>query len=94
MAILNLEVESSTNRAEVNALLREVSLNSNLHNQIDYIESPEVVSSDFVGSTRAGVVDGLATIANGARIVLYVWYDNEAGYSNQVIRVAKRMGSI
>lgn len=89
MAILNLEVASTVDRESVNQLLREVSLNSALHNQIDYIESPEVVSTDFVGSARAGIVDGLATIANGPRMVLYVWYDNEAGYSNQVIRVAK-----
>ncbi|MDN6274768.1 MAG: glyceraldehyde-3-phosphate dehydrogenase, partial [Corynebacterium casei] len=51
--------------------------------------SPEVVSSDFVGSTHAGVVDGLATIASGKHLVLYVWYDNEYGYSNQVIRIVE-----
>ena len=58
-----------------------MSLTSPLRQQIDYIESPEVVSTDFVGSNRAGIVDGLATIADGTDVVLYVWYDNEYGYS-------------
>jgi glyceraldehyde 3-phosphate dehydrogenase len=68
-----------------------MSLHSDLHKQIDYIDSPEVVSSDFLGSRRAGIVDGLATIATGNKVVLYVWYDNEFGYSCQVIRVLEEM---
>ena len=76
---------------EVNEYLREVSLRSVLRQQIDYIHSPEVVSTDFVGSTHAGIVDGLATIAQGKHLVLYVWYDNEFGYSNQVVRVAEEV---
>lgn len=87
MAILNLQLEKPVDRDEVNTYLRQISLTSSLRKQIDYIESAEVVSSDFVGSNRAGVVDGLATIASGTSLVLYVWYDNEYGYSCQVIRV-------
>lgn len=49
------------------------------------------ISPDFVGSTHAGVVDGLATIAHGKHLVLYVWYDNEFGYSNQVIRIVEEI---
>ena len=49
------------------------------------------MSNDFVGSTHAGVVDGLATIANGKHLVLYVWYDNEFGYSNQVVRIVEKL---
>ncbi|MCC9204465.1 glyceraldehyde-3-phosphate dehydrogenase [Arthrobacter sp. zg-Y769] len=94
MAILNLNLESATTRDEVNAFLRETSLNSPLHKQIDYIASPEVVSSDFVGSKRAGIVDGLATISNGKNLVLYVWYDNEFGYSCQVVRVLEEMAHV
>ncbi len=71
--------------------LRNVSLHSDLRQQISYIASPEVVSSDFVGSTHAGIVDGLATIASGKHLVLYVWYDNEFGYSNQVIRIVEEI---
>lgn len=94
MAILNLELGRDVSRGEVNRLLRDTSLFSNLHDQIDFIESPEVVSTDFVGSPRAGIVDGLATISSGNHVVLYVWYDNEFGYSNQVIRVAERFTGV
>jgi len=94
MAILNLNLEQDASKEELNAYLRGMSLNSELHKQIDYIDSPEVVSSDFVGSRRAGIVDGLATIANGKNAVLYVWYDNEFGYSCQVIRVLEEMAGV
>lgn len=91
MAVLNLETEKDVDRDEVNNYLRKVSLHSDLRQQISYINSPDVVSTDFVGSTHAGVVDGLATIANGTHLVLYVWYDNEFGYSNQVIRIVEEV---
>ncbi|MDH6237495.1 glyceraldehyde-3-phosphate dehydrogenase [Cryobacterium sp. CG_9.6] len=94
MAILNLTLENGTSKEEVNTYLRTMSLHSNLHRQIDYIDSPEVVSSDFLGSRRAGIVDGLATIANGTKVILYVWYDNEFGYSCQVIRVLEEMAGV
>jgi glyceraldehyde 3-phosphate dehydrogenase len=71
-----------------------MSLNSELQNQIDYTNSPEVVSSDFVGSRYAGVVDGEATIADGNSCVLYVWYDNEFGYSTQVVRMVQKIAGI
>jgi glyceraldehyde 3-phosphate dehydrogenase len=87
MAILNLNLDREAPVAEVNAYLRGLSLDSALQQQIDFIDSPEVVSSDFVGSHRAGIVDGLATISTGTNLVLYVWYDNEYGYSSQVVRV-------
>lgn len=91
LAILNLQLERPTDKATLNAYLRQVSLTSPLRQQVDYIESPEVVSTDFVGSNRAGIVDGLATIADGTDVVLYVWYDNEYGYSCQVVRVIEAM---
>ena len=93
LAILNLQLEKPIDRDEVNNHLRQVSLTSGLRKQIDYIESPEVVSTDFVGSNRAGVVDGLATIASGNSLVLYVWYDNEYGYSCQVVRVLEHLAA-
>ena len=75
--------------------LRTMSLHSALHKQIDYVESPEVVSTDFVGSRHAGIVDGLATIVQRhATCVLYVWYDNEFGYSCQVIRMMEEMAGV
>lgn len=91
MAILNLTLRDATTRDEVNEHLRRMSLHSELRQQIDYIESPEVVSTDFVGSHRAGIVDGLATICDGRHLIVYVWYDNEFGYSSQVIRVLETM---
>lgn len=94
MAILNLELSHDVSKEEINALLRNASLFSGLHDQIDFIDSPEVVSTDFVGSPRAGIVDGLATIASGNHVVLYIWYDNEFGYSNQVIRVAEKFTGV
>jgi glyceraldehyde 3-phosphate dehydrogenase len=91
LAVLHLSLERPAEREQLNDYLRRVSLHSKLRQQIDYVESPEVVSTDFVGSHRAGIVDGLATIANDRDIVLYVWYDNEYGYSCQVIRVLEVM---
>ena len=84
MAVLNLELEQEVDRDEVNDFLRNVSLHSDLRQQISYIASPEVVSSDFVGNTNAGIVDGIATIASGKHLVLY---------SNQVIRVVEGLSN-
>ncbi|MFI5085219.1 MAG: glyceraldehyde-3-phosphate dehydrogenase, partial [Actinomycetales bacterium] len=94
MAILNLTLEKETTKEEVNSYLRTMSLHSELHKQIDYVDSPEVVSTDFVGSRRSGIVDGLATISDGKNLVLYVWYDNEFGYSCQVVRVMETMAGV
>lgn len=94
MAILNLNVNKEATAEQVNEHLREVSLHSELAKQIDYVNSEEVVSSDFVGSRRAGIVDAQATIANDGRVILYVWYDNEFGYSAQVVRIANQMAGI
>ena len=91
LAILNLRLERETTKEELNSLMQEISLTSPLRSQIDYLESPEVVSSDFVGSNRAGIVDGLATVVTGDTCVLYVWYDNEYGYSCQVVRIAEQL---
>jgi glyceraldehyde 3-phosphate dehydrogenase len=94
MAILNLTLERDVTKEELNSFLRNASLNSSLRQQIDYIESAEVVSTDFLGSRRAGIVDGLATITSGNHAVVYVWYDNEYGYSHQVVRVLEKMGGV
>ncbi len=91
MAILNLTLEQDVDREQVNELLRQTSLTGELRAQIDFTDSAEVVSTDFVGNNRAGIVDGLATIATGRHVVLYVWYDNEYGYSSQVVRVIEHM---
>lgn len=94
MAILNLNLDKATTVEEINDYLRDVSLHSELQKQIDFTNSSEVVSSDFVGSRHAGIVDAQATIANDNRVVLYVWYDNEAGYSAQVVRIVNQMAGV
>ncbi|PYI64772.1 glyceraldehyde-3-phosphate dehydrogenase [Arthrobacter livingstonensis] len=91
LAILNLSLENGTTKDEVNKYLREMSLHSEVRNQIDFIDSPEVVSTDFVGSRRTGIIDGLATVSTDKNLILYVWYDNEFGYSCQVVRVMEEM---
>ncbi|WP_101494257.1 MULTISPECIES: glyceraldehyde-3-phosphate dehydrogenase [Corynebacterium] len=94
MAVLNLDLDKEVEKDEVNNFLRRVSTHSNLRQQIDYINSPEVVSTDLLGTTHASVVDGLATIASGNHLVLYVWYDNEYGYSHQVVRVVEDIAGV
>ena len=94
MAILNLTLEAETTTEEVNEHLRDISLNSAMQRQIGYTVSNEVVSSDFIGDRHAGIVDSEATIVEGKQVVLYVWYDNEFGYTCQVIRVGQKMAGI
>ena len=94
LAILNLTLGEKVSREGLNSYLRDVSLDSPLQNQIDYTNSPEAVSSDFVGSIHAGVIDSESTIVADDRIVLYVWYDNEFGYSSQVVRLVQKMAGL
>ena len=94
MAIMNLNLKKSTDKQALNDYLRNISLNSKLQNQVDYTASSEIVSTDLVGSRYAGVVDSQATIVDADRAVLYVWYDNEFGYSCQVVRVMLEMAGI
>ncbi|MDQ4423785.1 MAG: glyceraldehyde-3-phosphate dehydrogenase [Thalassolituus sp.] len=91
MAILSLNLKKETNAEEVNDFLRDQALHSSVQKQIDWVNSPEVVSTDFVGNSHAGIVDAKATIVNGNRVNLYVWYDNEYGYSRQVVRIAQQV---
>ena len=94
MAILNLTLEKDTTLEELNSYLRWVSLHSPLQRQVDFISSPDAVSTDFVGSRHASVIDAEATIVNGRHCVLYVWYDNEFGYSCQVLRILQQISGV
>ncbi len=91
MAILSLELANKTSIDEINAVIKDAALNGDLVNQIYYSFDPELVSSDIIGNTCCSVFDSNATIASldGKNIVLYAWYDNEFGYTKQVIRLAK-----
>jgi glyceraldehyde 3-phosphate dehydrogenase len=94
MAILNLTLKRETTAEQVNEFMRYQALHSPLRKQIDFSASPEVVSSDFVGSRHACIFDARATIVNGKQAVLYLWYDNEFGYSCQVHRILEQMAGI
>ncbi|MBP5980220.1 MAG: glyceraldehyde-3-phosphate dehydrogenase [Halomonas sp.] len=94
MAILNLTLNKSTDADTVNDYLRKMSIDSDYQKQIDFVDSAEVVSSDFVGNRHAGIVDAKATIAKDNHAVVYVWYDNEFGYSCQVIRILQHMSNV
>lgn len=91
LAILNLELGKETSVEDLNATLKDAALNGNLINQIYYATDPEMVSNDIIGNTCCSVFDSNATIVSkdGKNVVLYTWYDNEFGYTKQVIRMAK-----
>ena len=94
LAILNLNLKNATDRVAVNEFLRDTALFSPLQHQIDYTASKEIVSTDLVGSRAASVIDSQATIVADKRLTLYVWYDNEFGYSCQVMRVIRDMAGL
>lgn len=96
LAILSLELNKTTTIEEINAVLRDASLNGDLVNQIFYSYDPELVSSDIIGNTCCSVYDSHATIVSpdGKNVVLYTWYDNEFGYTKQVIRLAKHITKV
>lgn len=94
MAILNLNLDKATDKVSVNEYLRDTALFSSLQHQIDYTASTEIVSTDLVGARAAAVVDSQATIVAENRVTLYVWYDNEFGYSCQVMRCVRDMAGV
>ena len=94
MAIMNLSLSQATSKDEVNEFLRDIALHSQLQNQISYTQSPDAVSSDFVGTREAGIVDSNATIVQDNHCVLYLWYDNEFGYCCQVARMVYKMAGL
>ncbi len=96
LAILSLTLNRPTNKEEINGVLRKASLEGELVNQIFYSYEEELVSSDIIGNPCSSVFDSPATIVHpdGKNVVLYVWYDNEYGYTKQVIRLAKHVAKV
>ncbi|WP_019056863.1 glyceraldehyde-3-phosphate dehydrogenase [Streptomyces prunicolor] len=94
IAILSLRLGRETTRAEVLDYLRDVSLTSPLKRQIDFTTAPDAVSSDFMGSRHASIIDAGATKVDGDNAILYLWYDNEFGYSCQVVRVVQHVSGV
>lgn len=96
LAVLNLQINTATTKDQVNEIMRQAALNGKLVEQIQYSFSNELVSSDLVGNPTSSIFDSPATIVSkdGKTIVLYVWYDNEYGYTRQVIRLAKQLAGV
>jgi len=96
LAILNLNIEKETNLEDLNEIIRKAALQGDLVNQIKYEIDPELVSNDIIGNICCSVFDSNATIVSTDKknIVLYVWYDNEFGYTKQVIRLAKYIAKV
>lgn len=96
LAVLTLEIEKETTIEEVNQAFLDASLKGNLIEQIRFSNSTEFVSSDGIGDSCACIFDSPATkvSADGKTVILYLWYDNEFGYSCQVIRLARHIGKV
>lgn len=96
LAILSLELEKETSLEGINAIIKKYALEGDLVEQIKYELSDELVSSDIVGSSAPSIYDSKATIVrkDGKNVLLYIWYDNEYGYSHQVIRLAKYIAKV
>ncbi|MCC6690774.1 MAG: glyceraldehyde-3-phosphate dehydrogenase [Bacteroidia bacterium] len=96
LAILNLTINKEATKEEVNDLVKKYALEGQLVEQIQYAFSNELVSTDVIGNPCASVFDSNATIISPDKksIVLYVWYDNEYGYTRQVIRFSKHISEV
>ncbi len=94
LAILSLQLHSDVTVESVNAIMKKYALEGSLVEQIKYSVDNELVSSDIVGCSAPSIFDSKATITDGNSIVIYVWYDNEYGYSHQVIRLAKHIAKV
>ncbi len=96
LVVLNLELKTETSKEGINAAIKKYALEGDLVEQIKYSLNNELVSSDIVGTSAPAIFDSNATIVNeaGKNAVLYVWYDNEYGYSHQVIRLAKYIAKV
>ncbi|HQT24754.1 MAG: glyceraldehyde-3-phosphate dehydrogenase [Sphingobacteriales bacterium 17-39-43] len=96
LAILNLTLNTEVSKADIEKVLKEASLFGDMVEQLEYSISNELVSSDVIGNSHASIVDGPATILSkdGRSAVIYVWYDNEYGYTRQVVRLAKSLAGV
>ena len=94
LAILSLQLNKEVSVTDVNNYLRTVAFHSQYREIIGYVNSSEIVSTDFYSSPFASVIDSQATIASNKSITLYCWYDNEYGYSKQVLGLVKKVANI
>jgi glyceraldehyde 3-phosphate dehydrogenase len=94
IAVLSLNLKTATSVEEINQLMKSASNRAELTGQIGYSEEADAVSSDFIGSQQAGILDSLSTKVRGNQATLYVWYDNEYGYSCQVVRLMEKLAQL
>jgi glyceraldehyde 3-phosphate dehydrogenase len=96
LAILNLSLNKVSSKEEISEILKQASLFGNLSEQIEYSISNELVSTDLIGNSHSAIIDGPTTIMakDNKSVVIYVWYDNEYGYTRQVIRLAKKVAGV
>ena len=96
LAILSMTIDKEITKEALNEIMKDAALNGELVEQIQYINSNEYVSTDVIGNPCPSVFDSQATIVGPDKknIVLYVWYDNEYGYTRQVIRFAKYIAEV
>tara|TARA_Y100000589_G_scaffold131563_2_gene125321 strand:+ start:17377 stop:18816 length:1440 start_codon:yes stop_codon:yes gene_type:complete len=96
LAIINIELKEKTSFDKINELIRHAALEGPLVNQIKFSMNSELVSSDIIGTPGASIYDSPATIVSKDQknIILYIWYDNEFGYTKQVIRLAKYISKV
>ena len=94
LAILNLQLRTMVSKERINSIIKKYALEGDLVEQIKYSLDNELVSSDIIGSTAPSIFDSKATIVDKETIVIYIWYDNEYGYSHQVMRLAKHIAKV
>ena len=94
LAILSLALNTETNKQSLNNYLRSMAFHSSYREILGFVNSSEVVSTDFYSSPFASIIDSQATIASGKRVTLYCWYDNEYGYSKQVASLSKKLAGV
>ena len=94
LAILSLVLNVNVDKDDINNYLKSMAFHSKYRETLGFVNSPEIVSTDFYSSPFASIIDSQATITSGKRVTLYCWYDNEYGYSKQVINLAKKIAGI
>ena len=96
LAILNLQISKQSSLEDINEMMRKASLEGDLVEQINYSISNELVSNDIIGNSCPAIFDSKATLVHqdGKSVVLYVWYDNEYGYTRQVMRLGKYIAQV
>ncbi|MFK7932364.1 MAG: glyceraldehyde-3-phosphate dehydrogenase [Saprospiraceae bacterium] len=96
LAIISLTLKNKTSVAELNSHLQDAAFEGDLVEQIHYSNSTEFSSTNALGMTTTSVLDAPSTIVaeDGKNVTLYAWYDNEYGYTCQVVRLAKHVAKV